>query len=269
MNTKEPFFVDDVTKKTRLACTPANLKIPLSNDTQLTKFEVLPRAQLPTRRPSMEPYYQLRPSTVLSSLSSYAQLSDIFDYHYLPLSEFVAGLSDENAIMSDSDTEPEDDEEFEKTQMERVRFRRFTAESVTRDADNEDKLHFMTFKHNSRNAGVPAKVDHSIISDHFCEVEQSPRIDVMAVPRHVPIAAPRFVSKSVEPLDTPSSVQLVEYLAKCSNPLSSERDARMEATLAPSGVSKTIHWKANDTYEGVSRQQFFMDDSKNVSDFLI
>lgn len=264
MNTKEPFFGDDVTKKHRLPCTPAALKIPVSEEVQPTRFEMLPqmKAQRPARRPSMEPYFQLRPSNISSSLSSYAKLSDIFDYHYLPLNEFGSGLVDENAIQSDSDTEPEDVENISftgtkfETVSERLRFRRFTAESLAQDADHDDSLHFRTFKHNSRSTGVPKKNESAIISDYFGELKTSEEFDALSVTKYLRIEPPQYKFHPVESLDTPSNLQLAEYLSKCSNPLTNKNCRELKLGLSAPTCSLARMRKTSDSFEGVQLEPF-------------
>lgn len=279
MNIKEPFFGDDVTRKSRLFCTPATLKIPLSEEIAIAKFEILPHytGLVPTRRPSMEPYFQsnTRQTINTSSLSSYAQLSDIFDYHYLNLSDFLDGVPDENVIMSDSDTEPEECEINElknlkvSADLERERFRRFTAESLARDAEKDDALHFLTFKHNSRNTGAPQKGDVAAVLDHFEELESSDA-NVLTVANNLHIKPPPFTSKAVEPLDTPSNIQLAEYLAKCSNPLSSKSTYKTSRECQAQDFSNAQMRIASDSFEGASASPFLFDSKTSTAeDFMI
>lgn len=278
MNTKEPFFGDDVSKKSRLSCTPATLKIPVSEEIAIAKLEILPHYGLiPTRRPSMEPYFHAgtRQTMNSSSLSSYAQLSDIFDYHYLNLSDFLDGVPDENVIMSDSDTEPEDGElnEYDvlklSVEFERARFRRFTAESLARDVEKDDALHFLTFKHNSRNTGAPQKVDSATVYDHFEELEPSDA-NVLAVSNEFHIKPPPFSFRAVEPLDTPSHIQLSEYLAKCSNPLSSKADFKTIRECQNHDFSNAKLRKACDSFQGTTAPPCLLDSRISSSeDYLI
>lgn len=279
MNTIEPFFGDDVTRKSRLSCTPSALKIPVSEEIGITKFEILPHytGVIPTRRPSMEPYFQsnTRQTINTSSLSSYAHLSDIFDYHYLNLSDFLDGVPDENVILSDSDTEPEDYEVHEfnghkvSVELERARFRRFTTESLARDVEIDDALHFLTFKHNSRSTGAPQKGEATAVSDHFEELESSDA-NVLTVSKTLRIEPPPFTYRAVEPLDTPSNIQLAEYLAKCSNPLSSKITYKTSRECQAQEISNPQMRKACDWFEGVKTPPFLLDSKSSAAeDFLI
>lgn len=271
MNTKEPFFVDDVTNKIRLACTPTALKIPVSEEVHFVK-DFVPNvpALFRSRRPSMEPYYQAgsRPSFNASTLSSYAKLSDIFDYHYLALSELV-GATSEIAVVSDSESEAEDEGEvYCKERFNNTQIRRTTTGTIAPEADLKDKLHFLTFQHNSRKATVPSKPDSSTISDHFGELDDTSQYDAFSVAKHRRVSAPRYVCKAVEPLDTPSNVQLLEYLTKCSNPLNSVGAFQVDSkAVAPKPSIGKL--RASDCYEGAPQKAFLLDAETFKKPFLI
>lgn len=273
MNTREPFFVDDVTKKLRLNCTPATLKIPVSEETP-SVMDFIPNVQTAlfrSRRPSMEPYYQTssRPSLSATTLSSYAKLSDIFDYHYLALSELVGDTSCEIAVVSDSESEPEDgDDEGYKTKFTGFQVRRPASESIAANTDLTDKLHFLTFKHNSRKATVPTKPDSSTTSDHFGDFNDNSQYDVLSVAKYRRVVAPYCVNKNVDYLDTPSNVQLLEYLTQCSNPLNSVNAFKVDYKVSIPSFSIASS-KTNDCFEGISHKPFILDADDTTNQFLI
>lgn len=280
MNLREPYFGDDVTPKLQLTCTPSALKIPLSFDLQTCKVDIIPnvKVQLPNRRPSMEPYFQMgiRLLTLSSSLSLFAKLFDIFDYNYLSLSDIVNNWENENGVDSDSDTDPEADSDTNSrnnplpmlkriSDTDQERFRRFTAQSLARASEKSDEVHFLTFKHNCRATGVPKKLDSSNACDHYGEQVSSGQFDVLSVAKYIRVTPPKYKLVNVEPLDTPCNIQLADYLAKCSNPLSTAGCLSIQNEIG----AYTVMQRTNDCYEGLPAPPFLFDSNQTQIGFFI
>ncbi|RKP31799.1 hypothetical protein METBISCDRAFT_22073 [Metschnikowia bicuspidata] len=262
---KEPFFVDDATRKLYWTCTAEAFKISPFEEVQ--PKAILPPVHVPIRKPSVEVYCGMNKRPVfISALSSYARLSDIFDYHYLPCE-----LVDEHAAVSDSDSEPEEvggDVVTPGYAVGKACFRRFTAESQARLGGNEEKLHFLTFKHNSRATCAPIKADFSNASDRFGELDTPCVSDVLCVATRLRLAPPKCTIKPVDLLDAPFSVQLADYLAKCANPIGSFNSR--QCTAAPTLGSRLKMWLAtSDCFAGAPTQPSILGDYVPPPSFLV
>lgn len=253
MDTKEPYYHDDVTQKSLLTLSPHLLKVPLTTDFPLIASDKLQTPSLghSLRRGSMEPYYRnssrRNTNPTLSSTLSSALFSDVFDYHYLDRRM----VSDDNAIASDSDTDYEDYDVVNPQKSSRGSSRNYVSDS---DSELEDyNVHFLTFKVNARAQFTrPPQTSMAAVSDYFDSPPRSPRkFNLLATYHH-----PEFLAPDMAPhqrgstLEGPVDVLLAEYLEKCGNPLA-ETGCTAASFTAPTASVAPI----NDCYSPVPRKE--------------
>lgn len=235
MHAKEPYYSDELTSKAPLKITAALFKIPLTTDlVHLTEKIETPAHRGLLRRGLMEPYYKSsRRNTNPSSLclSSYALLSDVFDYHY-------RAEEHENAIASDSDTDYEDDDVD-------------TKECLDSDSELEDyNVHFLMFKVNSSAQFTrPPRNSVSAVSDCF---DATPESDYLEATRgHPKFAAPRFNKdlRTVDFLDELVTDTLQNFVIECSNPLN-VTNARLRRASESANVLAVGKIDLDDCYSG-------------------
>lgn len=246
MNTKEPYFDNVLTTKTLLLLNANLLKIPPSTDYPVSTAEPVntPRLRSSLRRGSMEPYYgssrrgTMSGSAGSSKLSSYALLSDVFDYHYV---DQYSQEDLENAIASDSDTDYEDLD---------VEYRGMSDSDA--DSELEDyKVHFLKFKVTSRAQFTrPPHRTMSNVSDHFDDGPIHKDFSMLSIDHHTQFMAPPLNHKimNVGALDDLVSLIIANYKLKCNYPLNgSIHEQRVSQKIK---VPKAAHSKANDEYIG-------------------
>lgn len=246
MNIKEPYYDIELTTKSPLRLTAELLKIPPSTDFPFSITEPVntPFLRTSLRRGSMEPYYKStsRRNTMTGSskLSSYALLSDVFDYHYV---DHYSLADHENAIVSDSDTD------YDELDNEYGRMSDSDA-----DSDLEDyKVHFLKFKVTSRAQFThPPHRSRSNVTDYFDE-RPSPKDFSMASTSH----HPEFAAPSLKPelmdvgsLDDSVAQIVANYEYQCLNPLmtSIHEQNVSQMTLVPQAEVKEV----SDVYFGAA-----------------
>lgn len=230
MHIIEPYYGNEITHKTPLALTAELLKIPPSTDLPFAAIDAghTPLLKTSLRRLSMEPYYKgssrRNTATDKSSLSSYALLSDVFDYHYID--QYRLG-EHENAIASDSDTDYEEMEERQIMSGSKLGAANTPDlhSDLDSDADSEledYKVHFLMFKVNSRAQFTrPPRTSVSTTSDWFDAYTPTNDFSLMSTYLHPKFSAPEMTSKHmvVEPLDDSVESILTKYEVQCCHPL--------------------------------------------------
>lgn len=222
----------------------------------------------------MEPYYESasrRDTSAMSSklsskLSSYALLSDVFDYHYIDKYR----LEDhENAIASDSDTDYDDIDD----DLANDNACHYVSDSDA-DSELEDyKVHFLMFKVNSRAQFTrPPRTSFSSVSDNFDDTPNRDGEFAMEPTFHHPkFAAPAMKpsSKKVAALDDLVECIVSTYNARCKNPLgfldAHEEYVGLKAEVPRVVASGTTDWyddppsfaRCSDAYE-TSQEKFFL-----------
>lgn len=254
MQTKEPYYDNDVTQKLHICLRADHMKILPSCEFPVATANPVKTPSLRSRRLSMEPYYEtarretITSTSMSSKLSSYAHLSDVFDYHYID----KLRLEDhENAIVSDSDT---DYDELEDNEC-------FGSDSDV-DSDLEDyKVHFLMFKVNSRAQFTkPPRTSFSSVSDDF---DSKPTGFVMDSTCHPKFVAPEMKFKKTDLLDEPVEDIVAAYNWKCNNPLEEkvETVARAPKVSLPQVsdwyVPTSARLRCSDAYDS-PHEEFFL-----------
>lgn len=248
MQTKEPYFQDDLTQKYFYSPSAQLMKIQNTTDLPNLTMESVSTPRLSLRRLSMEPYYKStsRRNTIASAVSSYAMLSDVFDYHYLDFKD------NEHAIASDSESDYEDEESavFAKRKPQ-VSTAPDESES---DSELEDyKVHFLTFKVTSRaQYCTPPRSSTLSASDIFDDVI-SPKEDfsVISTLHHPDLASSAWkcLIRPVDYLDDVPDQVLTTYEQQQQNPIAvlEQRQRKCSSvSVAPGATFKA----ARDNYEG-------------------
>lgn len=251
MQTKEPYFQDDLTHKSYYLPNAQLLKICNTIDLPNPTTESVHTPKFSLRRGSMEPYYKStsRRNTIVSTGSSYAMLSDVFDYHHLDQTE-----SNEHAIASDSDTDYEEGEAIVSPGKRNTRIS--MASDSDSDSELEDyKVHFLMFKVTSRaQYSIPPRSSSLAVSDRFDDPPLAER-DYNLIPtlHHPKFTAPPMnrLMRSVDYLDDTPEQILATYERQQKNPLvvSEQRHRTCSLTsVAPEATPKT----ACDNYDGAT-----------------
>lgn len=278
MNIKEPYYENDLTAKSPLCLTADLLKIPPSTDFPVSVSVNTPFLRNSLRRGSMEPYYNSssRRSTMAgsSTLSSYALLSDVFDYHY---TDHYSPADHENAIVSDSDTDYDDlDDDHQGISDSGREGSDLGHEIADSDADSdlEDyKVHFLTFKVTSRAQFTdPPRRTQSNVSDHFEDGPAPKDFSFVSTLHHPKFAAPPLNPRAmnVGSLDD-SVVEIVaNYEYQCSNPLMTtilNQNVSQKTAVVPVGVNEV-----SDSYSGAAPKSGISSDAYDtlkVEDFVV
>lgn len=248
MQTKEPYFQDELTEKSFFAPNPQLLKIPNTTDLPNPTTDAVNIPSFALRRLSMEPYYKStsRRNTLVSTGSSYAMLSDVFDYHYLD-----QNADNEHAIVSESDTDYEDDENSVAVGKRNMSIMNSDGDS---DSELEDyKVHFLTFKVTSRaQYSIPPRSSTLAVSDMFEDSPISGK-DFNLIPT---LHHPKFTSpplnrsmRSVDYLDDTPEQILAAYELHRNNPLTVTEKRHIACSLntnAPGTNNQTV----SDDFEG-------------------
>lgn len=245
MQTKEPYFDASLTPLGPAPQNAAALKIPLSSDDPfVAKVYANPLPSLTRRRPSMEPYYTTpRGSRVTtSSLSSYAKLSDVFDYHHLE--------STEDALVSDSDYDSTDEclasvDTKRSESVSRMKVRPALVDLDDSDSELLDyKVHLLTFKVTSQAQYTrPPRTSRSRTSDCFDENPFRAGLSEFSATSQPGVQPPSFVWASATPFYELPAEQLTLYLDCCSRVLVDAGPSRRMS--APSCTNKIT----NDCYD--------------------
>lgn len=278
MHIKEPYYDNDLTTKSPLCLTADLLKIPPSTDFPVSVSLNTPILRSSLRRGSMEPYYKTssRRSTMAgsSTLSSYALLSDVFDYHY---TDHYSHADHENAIVSDSDTDYDELDEVHhgvsNSGREVSDSGHGNFESDT-DSDLEDyKVHFLTFKVTSRAQFThPPRRSQSNVSDHFDDGPAPKDFSFVSTLHHPKFAAPPLNPRTmnVDSLDDSVAEIVANYELQCSNPLLTsilDQNVSQKPEVVPVGVNEV-----SDLYSGVAPKIGTSSDAYDttkVEDFVI
>ncbi|KAM9895576.1 hypothetical protein OXX69_010968 [Metschnikowia pulcherrima] len=227
---KEPFFDDHVNSAIRFQLAAEAFKIPPSTDYPLMVSIEPPSAPKSVRRPSREPYYtRTLSSRSASSSSSYAKLSDIFDYGYL---DQIRSEEHENALVFDSDSDYEDvyapevqddAKPMAKPGMISEKFKNSKEFSHCDDLESEDEsgledysVHMLTFNVNARAQYTrPPRRSSSVSSDYFDEPTPRDDLDPLKISSHPKFAAPSCKNTFPDTILPSPSVDLEEYTEKC------------------------------------------------------
>ncbi|EEQ38267.1 predicted protein [Clavispora lusitaniae ATCC 42720] len=254
MKTREPYMEDDVTYKTHFSLDQNSLKIPLTTDAPIQAPGAVNTPKFSSRKSSMEPYYKTssRRNTITSSRSSYVMMSDVFDYHYL---DQIDAEDYENAIVTDSDTDY-DEEEDGDFQVRHHRKSRTWSDECSSDSELEDyKVHFLMFKVTSRaQYSVPPRSSSLTASDQYEDVPMK-GADYSLIPtvNHPRFSSPLFHGPScpIDFLDDPLEKVLSTYSLQCNNPLNiigkHEREVT-EVSKAPLANARNV----SDSYDGAA-----------------
>lgn len=262
MNTKEPYYDNDLTGKKPLSLSADLLKIPPLTDYPVSVKEPvsMPVLRTSSRTLSMEPYYRSSSrrgtSTLSSKLSSYAMLSDVFDYHYL---DEYRPEDHEYAIVSDSDTDYDDIEDDCSD--------KYCSDSDA-DSELEDyKVHFLMFKVNSKAQFTkPPRTSFSSVSDNFDDnVTSRKDFSMVSTLEHPKFASPALNTKFMASggLDEPVETIVAKYELICKNPLASEADT-VKRVEAPPGATKQV---VNDEYCGAAARKGTANDAYDIPQF--
>ncbi|KAM9928388.1 hypothetical protein OXX59_001888 [Metschnikowia pulcherrima] len=227
---KEPFFDDHINSAIRFQLAAEAFKIPPSTDYPLMVSIKPPSAPKSVRRPSREPYYtRSLSSRSASSSSSYAKLSDIFDYGYL---DHIRSQEHENALVFDSDSDyedvyapevQEDAKAIEKQEIIAENVRSFKKLSNCDDLESEEEsgledysVHMLTFNVNARAQYTrPPRRSSSVSSDYFDEPTPRDDLDPLKISSHPKFAAPSCKNTFPDTILPSPSVDLEEYAEKC------------------------------------------------------
>lgn len=255
MNIKEPYFENDLNTKKLLPLTAELLKIPPLTDFPVSAKDVANTPSLRTSlsRLSMEPYYKsssrrntgTMSSKLSSKLSSYAMLSDVFDYHYI---EKYRLEEHESALASDSDTDYDDIVDSNDNHC-------WLSDSDA-DSELEDyKVHLLMFKVNSKAQFTrPPRTSFSKVSDYFDNgAASSVDFSMVSTNHHPKFAAPSLKPSmmKVEFLDYPVEDILANYEYQCNNPLAAATLHEQEVSLKVD-VPKAKGENVSDLYTGAT-----------------
>lgn len=263
MPTREPYFQDDLTQKRFFAPNPHLLKIANTTDVPNPATEAVTTPKLSLRRLSMEPYYKStsRRNTLVSSGSSYAMLSDVFDYHHLD-----QNVDNEHAIVSDSDTDYEDDEDSASAGKRCIKM---MASDCDSDSELEDyKVHFLTFKVTSRaQYSVPPRTSSSSVSDRFDEPSIT-GTDYNLIPtlHHPKFASPPMnrSMRSIDYLDDTPEQILATYELHRNNPLTVTEQRQIECSLTSMAPEATRN-PARDNFAGAEPKKWVSSDAYDTA----